>query len=134
MLFNDNHTCDNEGAGPICYNPEQDVPNGPASPFFEPCAGAAYTYPNDNAANSYGQCNTGVIHCCVGPSCPAPARQVCIFWTLLPCSVPDLKPQDKTFKQMPVPTPDTSFMNEGFGPYSSNADAEMYVARQAGAV
>ena len=51
------------------------MPNGPASPFFAPCAGAAYTYPNDNAANSYGQCNTGVINCCVGPTCPAPARQ-----------------------------------------------------------
>lgn len=51
------------------------MPNGPASPFFQPCAGAAYTYPNDNAANSYGQCNTGVINCCVGTNCPAPARQ-----------------------------------------------------------
>ncbi|CAD6572536.1 MAG: hypothetical protein ASARMPRED_005437 [Alectoria sarmentosa] len=74
-LFNDGKTCGNTGPGPICYNPEQDVPNGPASPFFEPCAGAAYTYPNDNAANSYGQCSTGVIDCCVGPQCPAPARQ-----------------------------------------------------------
>lgn len=74
-LFHDGHTCGNQGPGPICYNPEQGVPNGPASPFFEPCAGAAYTYPNDNAANSYGQCNKGVIDCCVGPQCPAPARQ-----------------------------------------------------------
>jgi len=74
-LFNDGITCANEGAGPVCYNPEQGVPDGPASPFFAPCAGAAYTYPNDNAANSYGQCASGVIDCCVGPQCPAPARQ-----------------------------------------------------------
>lgn len=74
-LFHDGHTCANQGPGPICYNPEQNIPEGPSSPFFEPCAGAAYTYPDDNAANSYGQCNTGVIDCCIGSQCPAPARQ-----------------------------------------------------------
>lgn len=74
-LFNDGHTCSNEGPGPICYNPEQGIASGPAAPFFEPCQGAAYTYPDDNAANSYGQCSAGVIDCCVGSQCPAPARQ-----------------------------------------------------------
>ncbi|KAK4695151.1 hypothetical protein P7C71_g2544, partial [Lecanoromycetidae sp. Uapishka_2] len=74
-LFHDGHTCINQGPGPICYNPEQSIPQGPASPFFEPCAGAAYTFPYDDGANSYGQCNTGIIDCCVGPQCPAPARQ-----------------------------------------------------------
>ena len=37
--------------------------------------GSAYTFPNDNGANAWNQCNSGVIDCCVGPSCPAPARQ-----------------------------------------------------------
>ena len=46
QLFNDGHTCPSQGPGPICYNPAEDVPNGPAPPFFAPCAGAAYTYPN----------------------------------------------------------------------------------------
>ena len=46
QLFNDGHTCPSQGPGPICYNPEEDVPDGPAAPFFAPCAGAAYTYPN----------------------------------------------------------------------------------------
>lgn len=75
QLFNYGHTCPNQGPGPVCYNPEQGVPDGPATPFFQPCAGAAYTYPKDDLANSYGKCNSGVINCCVGTKCPAPARQ-----------------------------------------------------------
>jgi hypothetical protein len=35
-LFHDGHTCANQGSGPFCYNPEQDIPEGPASPFFPP--------------------------------------------------------------------------------------------------
>lgn len=74
-LFNDGHTCAHvDNNGPVCLNPEQNVPNGPASPFFAPCAGAAYTFPNDNGANVGGLTNLK-IDCCVGPSCPAPARQ-----------------------------------------------------------
>ena len=46
QLFDDGQTCPSLGSGPICYNPEEDVPDGPAAPFFAPCAGAAYTYPN----------------------------------------------------------------------------------------
>ena len=74
-LFHDGRTCPNIGPGPICINPQVSVPNGPATPFFAPCAGAAYTYPNDNLANSYGQCNNGVISCCVGSTCPRNPRQ-----------------------------------------------------------
>ncbi|MCJ1405940.1 hypothetical protein MMC19_000005 [Ptychographa xylographoides] len=68
-------TCDGtlENGGTTCQNPEQNVPNGPASAFFAPCAGAAYTYPNDNDANVYDVAST--ITCCIGTSCPAPARQ-----------------------------------------------------------
>ncbi|KAL2059352.1 hypothetical protein ABVK25_000644 [Lepraria finkii] len=45
-LFHAGQTCQDKGAGPICYNPEENVPDGPASSFFAPCVGAAYTYPN----------------------------------------------------------------------------------------
>ena len=46
QLFDEGQTCASQGPGPICYNPEEDVPDGPAAPFFAPCAGAAYTYPD----------------------------------------------------------------------------------------
>ena len=74
-LFDEGNICTNEGPGPICYSPAENVPEGPADPFFKPCEGAAYTYPDDDGANSYDQCGSGIIDCCVGPQCPAPARQ-----------------------------------------------------------
>ncbi|KAL6722189.1 hypothetical protein ACLMJK_001296 [Lecanora helva] len=74
-LFHDGHACDDEGPGPICYNPQVNVPHGPPLPFFAPCQGSAYTFPYDDGANSYDQCQSGVIDCCVGRECPAPARQ-----------------------------------------------------------
>ena len=53
------------------------MPNGPADHWFAPCAGAAYTYPNDNNAND-GDTGTGIVSCCIGTEaqgCAAPARQ-----------------------------------------------------------
>ncbi|KAI3393583.1 hypothetical protein diail_3932 [Diaporthe ilicicola] len=41
-----------------------------AKEFFKPCEGAAYTFPNDHAANSFGDCQSGLISCCVGTACP----------------------------------------------------------------
>ncbi len=52
QLFDDGQTCPSQGPGPICYNPEEDVPKGPAAPFFAPCAGAAYTYPDGTCLSS----------------------------------------------------------------------------------
>ncbi|KAJ0120886.1 hypothetical protein J7T55_015623 [Diaporthe amygdali] len=46
-----------------------------AKAFFAPCEGAAYTFPNDHAANSWGACQSGLISCCVGTACPASAPQ-----------------------------------------------------------
>lgn len=46
-----------------------------ARPFFAPCEGAAYTFPNDHAANSFGACQSGLISCCVGTACKASALQ-----------------------------------------------------------
>ncbi|MCJ1382931.1 hypothetical protein MMC17_006044 [Xylographa soralifera] len=74
-LFHQGIACDGtlSDGGSTCQNPKQGQPNGPASPFFAVCAGAAYTYPNDNDANN-GHVDTTVT-CCVGTSCHAPVRQ-----------------------------------------------------------
>ncbi|KAL8948849.1 MAG: hypothetical protein Q9183_007651, partial [Haloplaca sp. 2 TL-2023] len=61
-------TCPRQGPGDraICYNPKKTVVGGPADPFFQPCQGAAYTYPDDHTANAFGKCDSGNIQCCVG--------------------------------------------------------------------
>ena len=61
--------------GPTCLNPAQNIPGGPAHLFFAACAGAAYTFPEDDAANA-GGLETNFVSCCVGTSCKAPSRQV----------------------------------------------------------
>ena len=66
-----------EGDQAICRNPTVNTANGPATPFFLPCQGAAYTFPNDNVANR-GDIGPGVVTCCIGTEaqgCKAPARQ-----------------------------------------------------------
>ncbi|KAL8794479.1 MAG: hypothetical protein Q9195_002952 [Heterodermia aff. obscurata] len=68
------NTCDHvDNNGPVCINPQVNVPYGPATPFFAPCQGAAYTYPKDDWANIGGV--GAQVECCVGQSCPAPDRQ-----------------------------------------------------------
>lgn len=70
--------CNNTvGRDTVCLNPMQGVPNGPADPWFLPCQGVAYTFPNDNVAND-GNTGTPHISCCVGTEemgCSAPAMQ-----------------------------------------------------------
>lgn len=52
-----------------CINPERgDNLTNTASPFFQPCQGQAYTFPNDHSANAWGVCQSGVS-CCVGMAC-----------------------------------------------------------------
>ncbi|MCJ1278943.1 hypothetical protein MMC21_006764 [Puttea exsequens] len=62
----------------VCLNPMVGVANGPSDPWFLPCQGAAYTFPNDNIAND-GDTGTGTISCCIGTAAQgctaAPARQ-----------------------------------------------------------
>ncbi|MCJ1373887.1 hypothetical protein MMC20_005117 [Loxospora ochrophaea] len=74
QLFNDGTTCGDEvGSGssnPVCIN--NSPTNGPPGPFFAPCQGKAYTYPNDNGA--VGTCSTNTINCCLGAACPANTR------------------------------------------------------------
>ncbi|KAL8935180.1 MAG: hypothetical protein Q9216_005550 [Gyalolechia sp. 2 TL-2023] len=76
-LFRTGRTCKNQGPGDrvICYNPKKTVNDGPADDFFQPCQGAAYTYPNDHTANGFGKCDAGNIQCCVGVPCPSPRQQ-----------------------------------------------------------
>ncbi|KAJ1329772.1 hypothetical protein MN608_06508 [Microdochium nivale] len=57
----------NHGA---CTNPTRAFPEGTtASPFFAPCRAAAYTFAKDDLATSWGDCQSGVIQCCVGKRC-----------------------------------------------------------------
>ncbi|MCJ1386319.1 hypothetical protein MMC17_009445 [Xylographa soralifera] len=68
-------TCNTQVDGPVCLNPAQDIPMGPAPPFFAACAGAAYTYPKDDGAN-VSNLGSNLVSCCVGTSCEAPSRQL----------------------------------------------------------
>lgn len=59
-----------------CINPTRPFPDGTtASPFFAPCAAAAYTFAKDDLATSYGECQSGLITCCVGKKCAANPEQ-----------------------------------------------------------
>lgn len=70
--------CNNTiGQDAVCLNPMQGVPDGPADPWFLPCQGVAYTFPNDNVAND-GNTGTALVSCCIGTGemgCAAPAMQ-----------------------------------------------------------
>ena len=70
--------CNNTvGDDAVCLNPMQGVPDGPADPWFLPCQGVAYTFPNDNVAND-GNTGTPDISCCIGTEemgCSAPFMQ-----------------------------------------------------------
>ncbi|KAH8691612.1 hypothetical protein BGW36DRAFT_432160 [Talaromyces proteolyticus] len=69
-------TCPNNDGQNACVNPlRADNLATSASDFFAPCAGMAYTFPNDSAANSMGACQTGQITCCIGTDCPANPKQ-----------------------------------------------------------
>ena len=53
------------------------LPIGPADPWFLPCQGVAYTFPNDNVAND-GNTGTPDVSCCIGTGdmgCSAPDMQ-----------------------------------------------------------
>ncbi|KAL8694381.1 MAG: hypothetical protein Q9218_000947 [Villophora microphyllina] len=60
--------------GSACHNAAQGVPDGPASSMFAPCAGAAYTFPKDDGANT-GMITSTSMSCCIGVRCPASPKQ-----------------------------------------------------------
>lgn len=46
-----------------CINPKRgDESTYTASPFFQPCQGEAYTFPNDHSANSWAECQSLLKH------------------------------------------------------------------------
>lgn len=77
-LWDHSGKCENlVGDKDVCLNPMQDVADGPSVPWFLPCQGAAYTFPNDNIANN-GDTGNATITCCIGTEkdgCKAPDRQ-----------------------------------------------------------
>ncbi|KAF6239791.1 hypothetical protein HO173_002337 [Letharia columbiana] len=76
LYHDDGPPCPSQGPSAICFNPSSNSPQatpGPAPPFFAPCAGAAFTYPNDFGAGA--GCGTNLISCCIGSTCPADPKQ-----------------------------------------------------------
>ena len=67
--------CEDQVDGPICLNAARFTPDGPPLPFFAPCVGAAYTFPDDSDAN-VSNLGSNLISCCIGTSCEAPPRQL----------------------------------------------------------
>ena len=68
-------TCENQVDGPVCLNSAVNLADGPPPCFFAPCAGAAYTFPNDNEANT-SNLGSNLVSCCIGTTCEAPSRQL----------------------------------------------------------
>ncbi|KAI4150911.1 MAG: hypothetical protein L6R39_002125 [Caloplaca ligustica] len=63
-----------DGKPAVCSNGARANNDGPPTPFFAPCAGAAYTFPNDNDAN-IGMVTDTLMSCCIGTSCEASPHQ-----------------------------------------------------------
>ncbi|KAL8655644.1 MAG: hypothetical protein Q9210_000754 [Variospora velana] len=63
-----------DGKPAVCSNSARPLNDGPPSPFFASCAGAAYTFPNDNAAN-VGELKETLFSCCIGTACEASQQQ-----------------------------------------------------------
>ncbi|KXJ93494.1 hypothetical protein Micbo1qcDRAFT_203567 [Microdochium bolleyi] len=63
-------TCPDKATYGACLNPTRPFPDGTtASSFFAPCRAAAYTFAKDDLATSWGDCQSGIIRCCVGKRC-----------------------------------------------------------------
>ena len=73
LKTSDSLTCDQEDnltEYGLCNNPLRgDLNARDSTPFFKPCQGLAYTFPSDDAGNSFGFCQEGIT-CCVGKDCP----------------------------------------------------------------
>jgi hypothetical protein len=67
--------CEDQIDGPVCLNSAVNLADRPPPCFFARCAGAAYTFPNDNEAN-VSNLRSNLISCCIGTSCEAPLQQL----------------------------------------------------------
>ena len=56
-------TCPNINAQHDCVNPNRSDDDKVAIPFFAPCTGLSYTFPNDHDAVSNGECQSGHVIC-----------------------------------------------------------------------
>ena len=59
----------NAAAVPWCY-----ACSAP-DPYFQPCAGAGYTFPYDDAATQSSGGNSGTVTCCIGTGCGSTGRE-----------------------------------------------------------
>lgn len=73
-LFDQGIGCDMPLDSGACPNSARSQNTGPAAPFFAPCQGSAYTYPQDDTATD-GSVAGYEISCCIGTSCPTPPLQ-----------------------------------------------------------
>lgn len=74
-LWNQGIDCDTPSDNhDACINSSAHMDNGPPPAFFAACAGAAYTFPNDNTATD-GYIAGNEVSCCIGTSCPSPPTQ-----------------------------------------------------------
>ena len=91
---------DADGKPAVCSNGARANPNGPASGFFSPCAGSAYTFPNDNDANT-GMISETFMSCCIGNSCkPSPRQQAQKRGALSPrANSPSLLPRSHQLRE-----------------------------------
>jgi hypothetical protein len=64
--------CPDHLADGSCANPNKDTLNW-ATPFFRPCQGASYTFPNDDGATADGFCPSNKYTCHIGRGAP-PSR------------------------------------------------------------
>lgn len=64
--------------GTTCFNPSRDLNGGagPADPWFMPCKGGSYLYPQDDLANDNDACPSNHLVCCAGPGCPSGVNKI----------------------------------------------------------
>ncbi|KAL8705840.1 MAG: hypothetical protein Q9201_001063 [Fulgogasparrea decipioides] len=83
-----------DGRPAVCSNGARGSDWGPPSSFFAPCAGAAYTFPKDDGANT-GMITSTDISCCVGVLCPASPKQHKRDLPSPKANAPSLKPRSQ---------------------------------------
>ncbi|KAL8873961.1 MAG: hypothetical protein Q9174_000648 [Haloplaca sp. 1 TL-2023] len=78
--------------GAVCHNAAQNIPWGPPSAFFAPCAGASYIFPKDDRATQGWATAETEMSCCVGTSCPPSMKQGSFKRDFVTAKAPSLMP------------------------------------------
>ncbi|KAK0662539.1 hypothetical protein QBC41DRAFT_359591 [Cercophora samala] len=69
-LWSQSIACPDKNDHGACRNPHRDLEDGQikyAHEWFKACQGRAYTFPKDDAANSNGECQSGIVNCQILP-------------------------------------------------------------------